>query len=83
MTLADIATRLFDALPVDEGGPALCAIAHAAERLEFSEDEMRGPLSPVRVEQLRRVFRAIADALDADTKNPPRPRLRVLPGGEA
>lgn len=81
MRLADIGVRLFGDLDLDEGAAALRALVEATDALGFTDEEMRDHFPPARLEQLRRVFRGLLEAIDEEEAAPTSRHLTLIRGG--
>lgn len=81
MRLSDIGSRLFDDLDTQEAGAGLVALVEAGEALGFSDEETRGHFPPARLGQLRRVFRGLLEAIDAEQASPTSRHLTLIRGG--
>lgn len=81
MRLADIGSRLFDDLDTQEAGAGLVALVEAGDALGFADEEMRDHFPPARLEQLRRVFRGLLEAIDEEEAAPTSRHLTLIRGG--
>lgn len=81
MRLADIGVRLFGDLDTQEAGAGLVALVAVGDALGFSDEETREHFPAARLEQLRRVFRAVLEAIDEEEAAPTSRHLTLILGG--
>ena len=81
MRLADIGSRLFGDLHTQEAGAGLVALVEVTDALGFTDEETREHFPPARLEQLRRVFRGLLEAIDEEEAAPTSRHLTLIQGG--